>query len=541
MTGMSQYTEVLRHDKKRSDMLEKLIESLPVAILTFKDNILTACNDKYRDYVGPEVAAICKPGLSQYDFVAGLYEIMDGVETNEPELDALHKTDKEAWIQERLKVYKQDSNRNFLEEHGWWKSINKYYEDGTYIGLRINITELKEAEEKAEYASKAKSEFLANMSHEIRTPMNGVIGMAQVLENTELTDLQKECVGVILRSGEALVTIIDDILDFSKIEAGKVNFLAERFSLEDLADDVVALLRTKAHEKDIELILDYENLSGHDVIGDMGRVRQVLVNLLGNAIKFTGKGHVTLKVRTEEQQGQLTVRYSVIDTGIGISKRALEKIFDEFTQADSSTTRLYGGTGLGLAITRKLIVAMGGEISAKSKVGEGSTFSINLSFPKGGKSTAAKSISDLIFKNDSFASKRVLIVDDSAESLDVLAKQFSRYGITAETAPNVKEAVKLLRDSILESRPFDLLITDYKMPLINGFQFIQTIRKKPVFDNMHIMTLCSVESADLMEKLSRGKNCVVYNKPVRLSRLRGAVNALLSETDTNAVDIKIAV
>lgn len=536
---MSKYTEVLRYDAERADMLEKLIESLPVAILTFKDDILTACNDKYREYVGPEVAAICKPGLSQYDFVAGLHTIMDGIETNEPELDALHKSDKEAWIQRRLQVYKKDSNRDFLEEHGWWKSINKYYDDGTYIGIRINITELKEAEEKAEYASKAKSEFLANMSHEIRTPMNGVIGMAQVLENTELTDLQKECVGVILRSGEALVTVINDILDFSKIEAGKVEFLNESFSLEDTADDVVALLGTKANEKNIELILDFENPSGCEVMGDMGRIRQVLVNLLGNAVKFTATGHVTLKVRTEEQGGQLGIQFDVIDTGIGISQIALENIFDEFTQADNSTTRLYGGTGLGLAITRKLVVAMGGEITAESELGKGSKFSMTLWLPKTGQSATAHSVSILTSKADIFANKRVLIVDDSVENLHVLAKQLTLFGIKAETAENVQEAVKLLRSGILNNQPFDLMITDYNMPVINGFQFVQTIRKKSIFDSMSIITLCSVECADLARKLSIVKNCVVYNKPVRLSTLRKSIDTLLSRSD--AETIKIAV
>ncbi len=378
----------VEHDNKKftgDGTLNQLLESLPIAVIAFKGGNLLSANQSYHEYIGPETSVCLKPGLTLLDYVAHTHAINEGLKVdnnviNNEEVESLHKTDKQAWVQERLKIYKTNSTFDeYDDEGGWWRAIHKYYpEDDTYIGLRIDINELKTAQENAIIASKAKSEFLANMSHEIRTPMNGVIGMAEILKGTQLTDEQTEYVNIIMSSGEALLTIINDILDFSKIEAEKLELEMLPFDFESAAEDVVALMGVSANQKGIELILDYQNQSNRLVIGDIGRTRQVLTNLLGNAIKFTSSGFVLLKIRITEMGSSSKIDITIQDTGIGIAEDALERIFDEFSQADNSTTRVYGGTGLGLSITKSLVTAMGGNIKANSTLGKGTSIQVEM-------------------------------------------------------------------------------------------------------------------------------------------------------------------
>jgi len=275
--------------QQNDNTLDQLLESLPIAVIAFKGGVLLSVNNSFRDYIGEEVSAFLKPGLSLLYYVGLTHSLNEGLKIDNCVVDykftgLLHQTDKDAWVQERLKIYHTNSAFDEYDDiGGWWRTIHKYYEnDDTYIGVRIDINEIKGAQEKAILASQAKSDFLANMSHEIRTPMNGVLGMAQVLEGTALTPAQTECVEIITRSGEALLTIINDILDFSKIEAGKLEFESEPFDLLEAAEDVIALLWSSANDKGIELILDYQNPTGRFVMGDVGRFRQVLMNLIGN-------------------------------------------------------------------------------------------------------------------------------------------------------------------------------------------------------------------------------------------------------------------
>lgn len=514
--------------------LNQVLENLPVAVITFKRGVLLAANKSFHDYIGPEVSAVLKPGLKLYDYVAATHAVNEGLKIdndviNNKVAELLHQTDIDAWVRERLKIYSADSVFDEYDtEGGWWHSINKYYpEDDTYIGIRIDINDLKNAQEKAILASKAKSEFLANMSHEIRTPMNGVIGMAQVLRNTDLDENQIECVNIIMRSGEALITIINDILDFSKVEAGKLVMEKEPFDLEEAAEDVVALLGVSANQKGIELILDYQNPQGRLAIGDVGRLRQIMTNLVGNAIKFTSSGFVLLKVTAASLGDKMDINITIQDTGIGIAEESLERIFEEFTQADSSTTRLFGGTGLGLSLTKRLVEAMNGSIKAESLLGEGTTISCHLTL----EASAAKSETQSKPKDNSFTGllddSNVLIVDDLPQNLTVLSALLDSLGIQADTADSARDAIQKITDIRANNSHYDLLITDYQMPKIDGYSLVTALRKNTMFDNLKIIVLSSVMDDTVKHKFSKVTNCVYFQKPIKMSQLRASVGETL--------------
>ena len=522
---------------RRDDTLNHLLESLPIAVITFKRGVLIAANKCFHDYIGPQISSILKPGLKLADYVKATHMVNTGFKIDNTVVDnkiteLLYDTDKDGWVRERLKIYQTDSVFDEYDDGvGWWHSIHKYYpDDDTYIGIRIDINDLKTAQEKAIQASQAKSEFLANMSHEIRTPMNGVIGMAQVLEGTELTETQTECVNVIMRSGEALITIINDILDFSKVEAGKLLLENEPFDLEEAAEDVIALLGVSANQKGIELILDYRNPEGRLVIGDIGRLRQIITNLVGNAIKFTSKGFVLLKVSVVENRGLAEIDISIQDTGIGIAEESLGRIFEEFTQADGSTTRLFGGTGLGLSLTKRLVEVMAGSIKAESKLGKGTTVSVKVKLELGPVISEIATASDAKYFTGLLAGSRVLIVDDIAQNITVLAALLKSLGIQPDTASSAREAIEKINFLTTKKSKYDLLITDYQMPEISGYNLISALRKKPQFDDLKIMVLSSVMNDDVKAKVSKLDNSIYYQKPVRMSHLRSAIGKTLEPT-----------
>ncbi|KIX11088.1 response regulator [Dethiosulfatarculus sandiegensis] len=476
------------------------------------------------------------------NLLAGLEQLFESRDPYEFECSLKHKKDTEpVWVHFRAEIMDepepglfqvtgtvQDITGLKLAEQRY-KKLNQELEqrvDERTWELTEAIIQMEEAKEEAVAASISKGQFLANMSHEIRTPMNGVIGMTDLLLNTELAEDQLEYTNTIKNSAHSLLSVINDILDFSKIEAGKLELEQIPFGLNDTLFEAARLIAPKAHEKGLELVVTVEPGTPDHLEGDPGRLRQIVINLLNNALKFTEEGELLVQAGLVSMDNDIArLKLSVTDTGIGIEPEAQEAIFQAFEQADGSVTRKYGGTGLGLAITSQLVRLMHGQIWVESEPGKGSTFTceIDLRVVEGPAPTREE------LKEVALGGVEVLILDDNATNLKILHENLSHWGVKPHDAKEPAEALNLLRRAHQEGRPFSLLLTDNQMPQISGYEFVEKVRQEGAFENLPVIVLSSADG--LEKKGQRLKDLGISDslvKPAKPEDLRKIISRALS-------------
>jgi PAS domain S-box-containing protein len=508
-------TEILREKQ----YLEALIENSPAAIVVLdNDEKIISCNPAFEDLYG--------------------YSESDAINVK---IDTLITTPETL---SKAQEYTQQALSGVVRATGRRRRKDGSMVDVQILGVPIvvnqekigalaiynDISELVRARYEAEQANLAKSDFLANMSHEIRTPMNGVIGMLELALDTQLTSEQRDYLQTSLQSAETLLVLLNDILDFSKIESGRLEIEKIDFNLRTAVEDVAFTLASRAQAKGLEMAcLIHPNISTN-LKGDPNRLRQILVNLSGNAIKFTHQGEIVIRAEpVAETEHEITIRFSVTDTGIGIPQERQAAIFERFTQADTSTTRKYGGTGLGLAISRQLVEAMGGKIGLESTAGIGSNFWFDIKFEK--QPRQMPQTAPLVLKPVKMQSSRILVVDDNLTNRTILVKIVEGFGCRVDTAGTGAKGIELLRNAYHERDPYLVVLLDMQMPGMDGEQTARAIKSDPSIKDVKILVLTSMGQRGDAARL-QALGCSGYlNKPVKQKMLYNALIAVLGQKD----------
>ena len=506
--------------EERKRFLNSLIENIPLAI------VATGSNDKVQ---------MCNPAfeaLFRYSQQAVLGRPLAGLITNSElraEIESTLKSLREG-KSVHLVTRRSRGDGSLVDVEAYSVPLGLENKRTGALMLYQDITERKMAEkamsqarEEAEAASKAKSEFLANMSHEIRTPMNGIMGMTELTLETDLNAEQREYLGMVKTSADSLLKLLNDILDFSKIEAGKLDLDFTEFPLRQSLGETLKTLGLRAHQKSLELAWQVADEVPDYLVGDLGRLRQIIINLIGNALKFTEQGEVFLLVeKVRDSSEEVELHFSVRDTGIGIAKDKQSEIFAPFTQADGSTTRLYGGTGLGLGIATRLVEMTGGKIWVESELGRGSTFHFTIRFGIAEDKNREQKVPDPEILQDS----HVLIVDDNQTNRTILLEMLTQWGLRAEAVSGARPAIAALEQSRATKQHFDLVITDLHMPEADGFDLVEKMRGSPAFDHLPVIMLSSGSQRSDRERCRELAIAACLMKPVQPSEL---LDALLNE------------
>jgi PAS domain S-box-containing protein len=501
----------LQHEMR--EQMDTAIEALDDGFVLFdQDDRLVQCNQRYKSFYR-ETADLLVPGSRFEDIIR-----TSAQRGQYPE--AVGRV--EEWVATRMHQHRHADTvfEKKLADGRWFRVTERRTSRGATVGFRVDITELKLAQTRAEEANRAKSEFLANMSHEIRTPLHGIIGMTELVRETSLTDEQQEYLELTRSSALNLLAIVNAVLDFSKIEAGAFELSEQAFSLEQVLGDTISLMSLRAREKLLEFSFKDESALDADLYGAPDSLRQIVVNLLGNAIKFTMRGSVALQIgsimRTAEQ---VTLRFSVSDSGVGIDAAQQARLFEPFVQADASTARNFGGTGLGLAICKRLVVAMQGKIWIQSELGRGSTFVFELPFglqPKRQQSDVAE---PLIALPKTRLGLRVVVVEDNSINRLIVTRILRRHGMEVREAETAPQGLTLVA-----AEPPDLVLMDLQLPGMGGMEALRHLRamQGPVGQTPVIALTANALISDRENCLTAGMNGYV-SKPFTAQALMAEI------------------